>query len=209
MNKGILIGIAGASGSGKTMLAQNVVRALGAHRAVKIAEDSYYRDLSDMPLQERAGINFDHPDAFDHDLLAEQLEQLLKGESISRPSYDYKTHTRLVHTEAVDARAVILVEGILVLNSPRLRELMDLRVFVDTDLDICLARRIQRDVAERGRTMRTVIDQYERHVRPMCLRFIEPSRPHAHIIIPSGGKNTKALAILTAGINALLLDSQQ
>jgi uridine kinase len=107
----------------------------------------------------------------------------------------------------VEARAVILVEGILVLNSPRLRELMDIRVFVDTGLDICLARRIQRDVAQRGRTMRSVIDQYEKHVRPMCLQFIEPSRQHAHIIIPSGGKNTKALGILKAGINALLLDS--
>jgi len=209
MEKGIVVGIAGASGSGKTLLAENVVRALGAHRAVTIAEDSYYRDLSDIALQERAATNFDHPDAFDHDLLAEHLARLLQGESISRPSYDYQTHTRLPDTEAVDARAVILVEGILVLNSPRLRELMDIRVFVDTDLDICLARRIQRDVAERGRTMRSVIEQYENYVRPMCLQFIEPSRQHAHIIIPGGGKNTKALGILQAGVDALLLDSQQ
>jgi uridine kinase len=206
MKKGILVGIAGASASGKTLVAGNIVQGLGAHRAVTIPEDAYYRDLSDMPCGERADINFDHPDAFDHDLLAEHLTRLLQGESISRPIYDYKTHTRLPHTEIVAARPLVLVEGILVLSHTRLRELMDIRVFVDTALDICLARRIKRDVAERGRTVSSVSQQFEINVRPMYLQFIEPSRRHAHIIIPEGGKNTKAIGIVTAGINALLSD---
>ncbi len=209
MKKGILIGIAGASGSGKTLVAGNTVQGLGAHRAVAIHEDSYYRDLSDVPRPERADINFDHPDAFDHDLLAEHLTRLLEGESISRPIYDYKTHTRLPDTETVAAHAVLLVEGILVLSNVRLRELMDLCVFVDTAPDICLARRIKRDVSERGRTVDSVVQQYEKHVRPMYQQFIEPSRRHAHLVIPTGGKNEVALNILIAGINALLHERQQ
>ena len=209
MSKGILVGIAGASGSGKTLVADNVARALGAHRAVTVPEDAYYQDLSHIPSVQRPSVNFDHPEAFDHDLLAEHLALLLQGESISRPVYDYKTHTRLPETETVEARAVVLLEGILVLHSPRLRELMDILIFVDTALDICLARRIQRDVAERGRTVSSVSHQFEKNVRPMYLQFVEPSRRHAQLIVPHGGNNTKAIEIVTAGINALLRHAQQ
>lgn len=208
MKNGILVGIAGASGSGKTLVAGNLTQALGRQWAVTIPEDAYYRDLSDLPLPERAGINFDHPDAFDHDLLLEHLSKLLQGESISRPAYDYKTHTRFPAPQTVEARPVILVEGILVLHHPPLRELMDICVFVDTDLDECLDRRITRDTSKRGRTAQSVIDQFEQTVRPMYLQFIEPSRQHAHLIIPGGGKNSVALGILASGIRALLCDMQ-
>lgn len=209
MKKGILVGIAGASGSGKTLVAGSIVRVLGSQRAVTIPEDAYYRDLSHLPLDERPRTNFDHPDAFDHDLLSEHLTRLLQGDSIDRPIYNYKTHTRLPNTQTVGARAAILVEGILVLHHPGLRELMDVRVFVDTDLEECLARRIRRDRAERGRTAQSVTDQYERTVRPMYHAFIGPSRQHADLIVPEGGKNAVALSMLTARINALVSDLKQ
>ncbi|MCH8193995.1 MAG: uridine kinase, partial [Planctomycetes bacterium] len=150
MRQGIVIGIAGASGSGKTLVAKRIVDHLGPDKAVIIQEDSYYQDLSDMARPERGGMNFDHPDAFDHDLLAGQLRQLLEGESISQPIYDYRTHCRQRETMAVDPASVIILEGILIFTCAELRELMDIRVFVDTPLDICLARRLERDVTERG-----------------------------------------------------------
>jgi uridine kinase len=204
MKKAVLIGIAGASGSGKTHLANDLMRRLGSDKAVIIQEDAYYRDLSDMPLDMRACQNFDHPDAFDHDLLAVHMRQLLQGDTISSPIYDYTTHCRSEDANRVSPRRIVLLEGILVLATAQLRELMALRVFVDTALDTCHARRMQRDLAERARTKESVIRQFEETVRPMYLEHIEPSRHYADILIPGAGLNTAAIDLLAARINTLL-----
>lgn len=204
MSKGILIGIAGASGSGKTLVSNTIINRLGSDKVVMIQEDSYYRDLSDIPFDERTGRNFDHPDAFDHLLLIEHLKELLVGKSISQPIYDYSTHSRTRETRTVGPHSVIILEGILILSEPQLRELMDIKVYIDTDLDICFIRRLQRDIEERGRTVDSVIRQYNETVRPMYLQFIEPNKRHADIIIPRGGKNLVAIDILTTKIQSLL-----
>jgi uridine kinase len=204
MKKGILIGIAGASGSGKTLVAHNIMERLGSEKVVMIQEDSYYKDLGDIPFDERSGRNFDHPDAFDHELLADHMAKLLAGESISHPIYDYKTHSRLKETQTVGPHTVIILEGILVLNEPRLRDLMDIRVFIDTALDICFIRRLKRDIEQRARTVDMVIKQYTDTVRPMYSQFIEPSKRYADIIIPRGGKNLVAIDILSTKIDSLL-----
>ncbi len=209
MKRGILIGIAGASGSGKTLVANTIIERLGSDKVVLIQEDSYYKDLSDIPLDERAGLNFDHPDAFDHDLLAEHLTLLLQGKTIAHPIYDYKTHSRLKETRTVGPHTIVILEGILVLNEPKLRELMDIRVFIDTALDICFIRRLQRDIEERGRSVESVITQYQNTVRPMYFQFIEPSKRYADIIIPRGGKNLVAIDILTTKIRSLLLQQEK
>ncbi len=209
MKKGILIGIAGASGSGKTLVANNIIENPGLDKAVIIQEDSYYKDLSDVLYEERAGRNFDHPDAFDHDLLAKHLLQLLNGEIISHPIYDYKLHTRAKETKSVGPGILIVLEGILVFSKPQLRELIDYRVFIDTPLDICFIRRLKRDIEERGRTVDSVIKQYTETVRPMYLQFTEPSRQYADILISGEGTNSKAVDILMTKINALLHNSQQ
>ena len=209
MRKGILIGIAGASGSGKTHVANSIIKSIGSDKAVIIQEDSYYKDLSDVPYDERAGSNFDHPDAFDHDLLAKHLSQLLNGETISHPVYDYKIHSRLKETKTVVPHALIILEGILIFNNTRLRELMDFRVFIDTALDICFIRRLKRDITERGRTLDSVTQQYIETVRPMYLQFIKPSKSYADILIPSGDKDSGSIDILTAKINTLLHDNYQ
>ncbi|MBD3225742.1 MAG: uridine kinase [Caldithrix sp.] len=204
MNKGVLIGIAGASASGKTLVAKTIMEKLGSTEAVMIQEDSYYKDLSDIPLSERSGKNFDHPDAFDHDLLVEHMKHLIQGKSISHPIYDYKTHSRKPESKTVGPHRLIILEGILILSVPQLREIMDIRVFIDTAPDICFIRRLQRDIKERGRTVESVIEQYNGTVRPMYFQFIEPSKRTAHIIIPRGGKNLVAIDILTAKIESLL-----
>lgn len=206
MKKGILIGIAGASGSGKTLVANNIFESLGSDKVVVIQEDSYYKDQSGIPLEQRAQTNFDHPDAFDYDLLAKDLTKLLEGEKISHPVYDYKTHTRVKETRTVGPASLIILEGILILNNPRLRELMDFRVFVETDLDICFIRRFKRDTTERGRTVDSVIQQYTQTVRPMYFQFVEPSKQYADILVPRGGKNTVAVDILTTKFKKLLND---
>ena len=209
MKKAILIGIAGASGSGKTSVAAGIIKSLESDEAVIIQEDSYYRDLSDIPLAERKGRNFDHPDAFDHDLLVKHLLQLLNGEAVSQPVYDYRLHTRSKETRMVGPGSLIILEGILVLSNAQLRELMDYRVFVETPLDICLARRLKRDIQERGRTADSVIKQYTETVRPMYLQFVEPSKQYADITISGEGSNSEAIDTLTAKINALLCRSHQ
>ncbi len=209
MKRGILIGIAGASGSGKTLVANTIIERLGSDKVVLIQEDSYYKDLSDIPVDERAGLNFDHPDAFDHDLLAEHLKLLLQGKTVAHPIYDYKTHSRLKETRTVGPHTIIILEGILVLNEPKLRELMDIRVFIDTALDICFIRRLKRDIEERGRSVESVIKQYQNTVRPMYFQFIEPSKRYADIIIPRGGKNLVAIDILTTKIRSMLLQQEK
>ncbi len=204
MHKGVLIGIAGASGSGKTLVSKTIMERLGSEDAVFIQEDSYYKDLSNIPFDDRKGHNFDHPDAFDHDLLVDHMRQLINGQTISHPVYDYKTHSRLNKTRTVGPHRLIILEGILVLSESRLRELMDIRVFIDTAPDICFIRRLKRDINERGRSVDSVIEQYNETVRPMYFQFIEPSKRHAHIIIPRGGKNLVAVDILTTKIHSLM-----
>lgn len=204
MKNGIIIGIAGASGSGKTLVANNVIQNLYSEKVIMIQEDSYYKDLTDIPYDERTGKNFDHPDAFDHNLLAEHLAALVEGKSISHPIYDYKTHSRKKETRTVGPHSIIILEGILILSEPRLRELMDIQVFIDTAPDICFIRRLNRDINERARSVDSIIKQYEETVRPMYFQFIEPSKRYADIIIPRGGKNKVAIDILSAKITTLL-----
>jgi uridine kinase len=204
MKKGILIGISGASGSGKTLIANTIMKSIGSSRVTMIQEDSYYKDLTHIPFDKRTGKNFDHPEAFDHQLLADHLKQLLDGKSISHPIYDYKTHSRLPETKTVGPHRVIILEGILILNEPALRDLMDIQVFVDTMPDICFIRRLERDIAERGRDVPSIIKQYMETVRPMYFQFIEPSKRYADLIIPRGGKNFVAIDILTTKIKDLL-----
>jgi len=209
MRKAILIGIAGPSGSGKTSVAANITESLKADRVVTIQEDSYYKDLSEISYEERVASNFDHPDAFEHELLAEHLLQLLNGEAVSHPVYDYKLHTRSKETKTVGPGDLVILEGILVFDKARLRELMDYRVFIDTPLDICFIRRLKRDVEERGRTVDSVIKQYTETVRPNCLQFVEPSKQYADILISGEGRNSEAVDILIAKINALLHSCRQ
>jgi uridine kinase len=204
MNKVKLIGIAGASGSGKTLIANSIIKSLGANKAVIIQEDSYYKDLSNVPYEERLDRNFDHPDAFDHELLVKHLLQLLNGETVSQPIYDYMLHTRLKEIKTVEPRFLIILEGILIFYKTNLRELIDYRVFIDTPLDICFIRRLKRDMEERGRTMDSVIQQYTETVRPMYLQFIEPSKQYADILINGEERNSEAIDILTTKINAIL-----
>ena len=204
MKEGILIGITGASGSGKTLVAETIFKQLGSENVVIMEEDSYYRDLSDIPYNERSGLNFDHPDAFDHELLSSHIKKLLGGESIAHPVYDYTTHSRKDETKTVGPHRIVVLEGILILNEPELRNQMDIKVFIDTAPDICFIRRLRRDIEQRGRDVTSVINQYMETVRPMYFQFIEPSKRHADIIIPQGGKNIVAIDILTTKIKSLL-----
>jgi uridine kinase len=206
MKNGMVIGITGASGSGKTLVAENIYKQLGSNNVVIIQEDSYYKDLSDIPFNERTGKNFDHPDAFDHSLLNNHIGELLEGKSIDHPVYDYATHSRKEETKTVGPHNIIVLEGILILNDPTLREKMDIKVFIDTSPDICLIRRLRRDLEERGREVNSVLNQYLETVRPMYFQFVEPSKRHADIIIPQGGKNIVAIDILTTKIKSLLHD---
>lgn len=209
MKKAILIGIAGASGSGKTSVAASLVRKFESDGALIVQEDSYYKDLSDVPFEERKSRNFDQPDAFDHALLARHLLQLLNGEAVSQPVYDYKLHTRSEETKTMGPGSLIILEGILVFSNAQLRELMDYRVFIDTPLDISFIRRLKRDIEERGRTADSVIKQYTETVRPMYIQFVEPSKQYADILISGEGRNSEAVDILTTNINVLLHDRHQ
>lgn len=209
MKKGILTGIGGASGSGKTVIANRIIESTGPDKAAIIQQDSYYRDLSNVPYEQRAGRNFDHPDAFDHDLLAGHLLQLLNGKAVECPVYDYKLHTRSKETKTAGPAGLIILEGILIFSNAQLRELMDYRVFIDTPSDICFIRRLKRDTEERGRTVDSVIRQYTETVRPTYLEFIEPSKKYADIIISGEGDNSDSFDILINKINALLQNSRQ
>jgi uridine kinase len=201
----ILIGIAGGSASGKTLVAERITGELGSRKVVILKQDSYYRDISHMSLEERRRQNFDHPDAFDRELLAEQLRVLLQGGAVRMPVYDFKRHLRLKKTIPIAGCRILIVEGILLLDDPVLRALMDIKVYIDTDPDIRLLRRIQRDVTERGRTLESVIEQYNGTVRPMHLQFVDPSKRFADIIIPEGGHNEVAIDLLVTKIRSILL----
>ncbi|MGE5247189.1 MAG: uridine kinase [Verrucomicrobiota bacterium] len=204
MSRPIVIGVAGGSASGKTTVVGEIVRALGTDRVTVIQHDSYYLDRSTIPLADRARINYDHPDALETDLLVRHLRELRAGRPIAVPVYDYSTHTRSARTQPVPPRKVVILEGILILADPALRALMDIRVYVDADADVRLIRRLERDIHERGRSLESVVRQYLETVQPMHLEFVEPSKRHAHVIIPEGGRNQVAVDMLLARIEAVL-----
>ncbi len=200
----IVIGIAGGTGSGKTTVANVVLRRLGADKITFLPHDSYYRDLGGIPIEERIAFNFDHPDALETELLIEHIQALKRGESVEVPIYDFTTHMRTDQSMHVDAQRVILVEGILIFADEALLELFDAKIFVDTPDDIRFIRRLQRDLLERGRTVDSVIQQYMTTVRPMHLEFVEPSKRQADVIIPEGGLNTVAMDMVVARIGEML-----
>jgi uridine kinase len=200
----LLIGVAGGSGSGKTTVSHSILDRVGRDCIVYLQHDAYYRDRSALPLAERARINYDHPDSLETDLLIEQLKLLRAGSAVNVPQYDFAQHVRKSETRRVEPRAVILVEGILIFADRALRDLFDIKIFVDTDSDLRVLRRLRRDVAERGRTVESVITQYLETVRPMHLEFVEPSKRYADVIIPEGGFNTIAIDMVVARINAMV-----
>lgn len=200
----LVIGIAGGSGSGKTTVAQEILNRVGADRIAFLQHDSYYKDLSGLPPAQRAEVNFDHPNSLETDLLIEHITSLRDGKAIEVPIYDFSIHSRTSQTFTVKPHRVILVEGILIFAEASLRELFDVKLFVDTDADIRFIRRLQRDITERGRTTETVIKQYQATVRPMHLEFVEPSKRYADVIIPEGGFNAAALDMVVARVEALL-----
>jgi uridine kinase len=200
----LVIGIAGGSGSGKTTVAQEILQRVGPDRIAFLQHDSYYKDLSNLPPVQRAEVNFDHPNSLETDLLIEHIACLRDEQVVEVPIYDFSTHSRTYRTFTVQPQRVILVEGILIFTEATLREMFDVKIFVDTDSDIRFIRRLQRDIAERGRTTDSVIKQYQSTVRPMHLEFVEPSKRYADVIIPEGGFNTAALDMVVARIDALL-----
>ncbi len=204
----LVIGIAGGSGSGKTTVAHIIIERVGADHIAFLQHDAYYKDLSDLPPNQRVLINFDHPDSLDSELLIQHVEQLKNYQPIELPVYDFKHHTRTSMTVRIDPQPVILVEGILIFAEPRLRTLFDVKIFVDTDPDIRFIRRLERDIIERGRTTESVIQQYLRTVRPMHLDFVEPSKRYADVIIPEGGRNTVAVDMVVARLEMLLRSSE-
>lgn len=205
MNKTtIIIGISGPSASGKTLLANTIINELGSDQVTIIPEDAYYKNHPHLTFEERGKINYDHPSALEHDLLCQHLTQLQAGETVHIPAYDYSQHRRLSEMREVGKYTIIVLEGILLFVNPDLRSLMDIRIFMDTPLDVCLIRRLQRDLQERGRSFDSVIEQYETTVRPMYLQFIEPSKQYADLIVPRGGENRIAIDMIKAKMRELL-----
>ncbi len=206
MTKPLLLGIAGGTGSGKTTIATAIVDAI-APSCVRLDHDSYYKDLGHLPFEERTKVNFDHPDALDNELLIEQIESLRRYEGVDKPIYDFTTHVRTVETTRIEPAPVVVVEGILTLAIPKLRDVFDVRIFVDTDADIRLIRRIRRDIEQRGRAFSDVRQQYYDTVRPMHMAFVEPSKRYADIIIPEGGENHIAIDFVVGRIRHFLSET--
>jgi uridine kinase len=202
--KPIIIGVAGGTASGKTTVSEAILERVGREHIAYIQHDSYYRDLGHLPLAERAKLNFDHPDALETELLVAHLRRLQAGESVEIPFYDFASYQRTGQTRRVAPRRVILVEGILIFADKALRDMMDVKLYVDTDADLRLIRRLQRDIRERERSLESVIRQYIETVRPMHLEFVEPSKRYADIIIPAGGFNETAIEMVVARIQRLL-----
>jgi uridine kinase len=200
----MIVGICGGTGSGKTTVANRILESVSADEVVFIQQDLYYRDLKDMPLDYRNAANFDHPDALDNDLLVNHLKKLKLGEPVELPIYDFRTHARLPSTTRVQPKRIVIVEGILIFAEPRLLEQMDVKVFVDTPDDIRFIRRLRRDIAERGRTLDSVVEQYMATVRPMHMQFIEPSKRFADVIIPEGGHNLVSIDLISGTIRERL-----
>lgn len=193
MKPRVLLGIAGGTGSGKTTVSRKIAAGLPTEAVATIEHDSYYKDRSDVPFEERAKLNFDHPESLDNELFIQHLEDLRAGKPVEVPMYDFKSHARLKQTRHIEPGPVIIVEGILVFVDKRIRDLLDMKIFVDTDADIRIMRRIRRDIEDRGRNFVTIREQYYRTVRPMHLQFVEPSKRWADVIIPEGGENHVAL----------------
>lgn len=205
MKNSIIIGVAGGSGSGKTTIAHNLVKAFSSEEAILLEQDAYYKELSDLSIDERAKTNFDHPDAIEFELMRKHLLDLIEGKTIERPTYDFKTHSRKPgETVTLHPSRIIVVEGILVLAVKEIRELCDVKIFVDTDADEMLLRRLERDIHERGRTFDSVKKQYLNTVKPMYLEFCEPSKRYADVIIPRGGENKVAINMVTAKLKRYL-----
>ena len=204
MTKPIVIGVAGGSGSGKTSVTKAIYEKFKGHSIMILEQDYYYKDQSHLPFEERLKTNYDHPLAFDNDLLLEHINKLLQYEEIEKPVYDYAMHTRSEEVIRVDPKDVIILEGILVLEDERLRDMMDIKLFVDTDADLRIIRRLMRDIKERGRSIDSVIEQYTSVVRPMHNQFIEPTKRYADIIIPEGGHNHVAIDLIGTKIQTIL-----
>lgn len=200
----IIIGISGASASGKSLLANTIVNELGSDQVVVISEDAYYKDHSNIPFEEREKINYDHPNSIDHELLRQHLLELQQGKAIEAPIYNHTLHIREKQTHRIGQHVIIVLEGILLFFEQKLRETMDIRIFMETSLDICLIRRLKRDIKERGRSMDSVLKQYEDTVRPMYMQFIEPSKRYADLIVPRGGGNRIAIDMIKAKMRELL-----
>ena len=207
-SKAILIGIAGGTGSGKTSIAKALMKELGREEVVVLEQDSYYLDLGHLPPEERVRVNFDHPDSVDFQRMRQDLEDLLAGRSVDVPIYDYTAHTRKAESRRISGHRLIILEGILVLADAAVRELMDIKIYVDTADDVRFIRRMMRDVKTRGRSFESVVDQYYKTVRPMHAQFVEPTKRFADIIIPEGGHNRVAIDILKTKIAALLGEGQ-
>jgi uridine kinase len=201
----VTIGVAGGSGSGKSTVVRRIVEGLAVPRVAVIHHDAYYRDLGDLPFEDRAKINYDHPDSLETELLVSQLKELKAGRPVEVPMYDFAAHERRAETRTVRPASVLIVDGILILALPALRELMDIKVFVDTDADVRLMRRLRRDLEERERAVESVLRQYALTVRPMHIEFVEPSKRWADLIVPGGGYNDVAVDMLVTKVGAILL----
>ncbi|WP_338851425.1 uridine kinase [Clostridium perfringens] len=204
MKRPIFIGITGGTGSGKSTIAKEIYRQFGEDCIAMIEQDSYYKDQSHLSMEDRVKTNYDHPNAFDNNLLVSHLESLLNGHSIQKPSYDFSIHNRIEDTTKVEPKEIVIVEGILILEDPRIRELLDIKIYVDTDADVRIIRRMVRDINERGRTIESVIKQYLNVVKPMHNQFTEPTKKFADLIIPEGGHNKVAIDIIVAKIKEVL-----
>lgn len=200
----LVFGIAGGTGSGKTTIADYILKTVGHEKIAFLPHDAYYRDQTGLTQEERAQVNFDHPSSLETELLIEHITKLRNQETIQLPTYDFKTHSRNQETITIHPQPIVVIEGILIFVEPELRDLFDLKIYVDTDADIRFIRRLKRDIEERGRTTESVINQYLETVRPMHLEFVEPSKRYASVIIPEGGYNTVALDLIVARIEAML-----
>lgn len=205
----VILGVAGGTGSGKTTVARAIIEGVGAERLAVLAQDNYYADIEWKSPEHRASHNFDHPSSIDTERLVQDLKTLKRGEMVEAPIYDFHHHRRSEEVERIEPRAVVLVEGILLFAEPRIRSLLDFKIFVDTDADVRLIRRIERDMRERGRDLDDILRQYMGTVRPMHLEFVEPSKRWADVIVPEGGNNRVALEMVTARLDQLLVEAEQ